>query len=96
MSTPNPQSSVDGASTTLDLHDIALLLNYERVSTEPRFRYTKLQETSLRVASSRLSELQIPAGTKHAFRELAWCLHAWIIPRRPRPARNPTCRRICS
>ena len=28
----------------LDLHDIALLLNYERVTTEPRFRHSKLRE----------------------------------------------------
>ncbi|KAJ7280310.1 hypothetical protein C8J57DRAFT_1175036 [Mycena rebaudengoi] len=28
----------------LDLHDIALLLNYERASTEPRFRHAKLRE----------------------------------------------------
>ena len=28
----------------LDLHDIGLLLNYERVTTEPRFRHSKLRE----------------------------------------------------
>ncbi|PPQ79602.1 hypothetical protein CVT25_003482 [Psilocybe cyanescens] len=28
----------------LDLHDVALLLNYERASTEPRFRHAKLRE----------------------------------------------------
>ena len=30
----------------LDLHDIALLLNYERGTTEPRFRNTKLHEVA--------------------------------------------------
>lgn len=30
----------------LDLHDISLLLNYERASTEPRFRHTKLREAT--------------------------------------------------
>ena len=30
----------------LDLHDISLLLNYERASTEPRFRHTKLREVT--------------------------------------------------
>ena len=30
----------------LDLHDISLLLNYERTSTEPRFRHTKLREVT--------------------------------------------------
>ncbi|KAF9475515.1 hypothetical protein BDN70DRAFT_956348 [Pholiota conissans] len=36
----------DGGET-LDLHDIALLLNYERASTEPRFRHAKLIEAVL-------------------------------------------------
>lgn len=31
-------------SEVFDLYDLALLLNYERASTEPRFRYTKLRE----------------------------------------------------
>ena len=30
----------------LELHDISLLLNYERASTEPRFRRTKLREVT--------------------------------------------------
>jgi hypothetical protein len=30
----------------LDLHDIAVLLNYERASTEPRFRHAKLREVA--------------------------------------------------
>jgi hypothetical protein len=30
----------------LDLYDIAVLLNYERVTTEPRFRYTRLREVA--------------------------------------------------
>ena len=30
----------------LELHDISLLLNYERASTEPRFRHTKLREVT--------------------------------------------------
>jgi MYND finger len=30
----------------LDLHELAVLLNYERASTEPRFRYAKLREVS--------------------------------------------------
>ena len=30
----------------LELHDISLLLNYERASTEPRFRHTKLREAT--------------------------------------------------
>ncbi|KAH9487294.1 hypothetical protein JR316_0001364 [Psilocybe cubensis] len=33
-------------SDILDLHDIALLLNYERASTEPRFRHAKLREVT--------------------------------------------------
>jgi hypothetical protein len=32
------------ASKPLDLHEIATLLNYERYTTEPRFRYAKLRE----------------------------------------------------
>jgi hypothetical protein len=30
----------------LDLYDIAVLLNYERNTTEPRFRHTKLREVA--------------------------------------------------
>ncbi|KAF8907651.1 hypothetical protein CPB84DRAFT_1744561 [Gymnopilus junonius] len=30
----------------LDLHDISLLLNYERAATEPRFRHAKLREVA--------------------------------------------------
>jgi hypothetical protein len=30
----------------LDLYDIAVLLNYERNITEPRFRHTKLREVA--------------------------------------------------
>lgn len=30
----------------IDLYDIALLLNYERAATEPRFRHTKLREVA--------------------------------------------------
>ncbi|KAF9475516.1 hypothetical protein BDN70DRAFT_883624 [Pholiota conissans] len=41
MTTPSSNEN-----TVLDLHDIALLLNYERASTEPRFRYTKLREVA--------------------------------------------------
>lgn len=37
---------MDSEETILDLHDIALLLNYERGSTEPRFRHTKLREVA--------------------------------------------------
>jgi len=32
--------------TVLDLHDISLLLNYERTSTEPRFRHCRLREVT--------------------------------------------------
>jgi hypothetical protein len=34
----------DIANAPLDLYDIALLLNYERGTTDPRFRHTKLRE----------------------------------------------------
>ncbi|KAK7031164.1 hypothetical protein VNI00_013579 [Paramarasmius palmivorus] len=33
-------------STTMDLHDIALLLNYERATTETRYRGAKLREVA--------------------------------------------------
>ena len=39
------------AEENLDLFDIALLLNYERATTEPRFRSTKLREVALPGAS---------------------------------------------
>lgn len=32
----------------LDLHDLAVLVNYERATTEPRFRHAKLRECSIR------------------------------------------------
>lgn len=37
---------MDLEENILDLYDIALLLNYERASTEPRFRHTKLREVA--------------------------------------------------
>lgn len=40
--TPSPMSQ----KQPLELYDIALLLNYERASTEPRFRFTKLHEAT--------------------------------------------------
>ncbi|KAJ7259713.1 hypothetical protein C8J57DRAFT_1134971 [Mycena rebaudengoi] len=46
MATPATQFE-----TTLDLYDIALLLNYERGSTEPRFRHAKLRDVALASAS---------------------------------------------
>jgi len=47
-------------STTesLDLHDIALLLNYERASTEPRFRNVKLTEIAVGNDDAPFSTLQ--------------------------------------
>ncbi|KAF8972505.1 hypothetical protein BDZ97DRAFT_1692186 [Flammula alnicola] len=41
---PLPENKYE--DKVLDLHDVALLLNYERGSTEPRFRYTKLREVA--------------------------------------------------
>ena len=34
------------ASLVLDLHDIVVLLNFERVTTDPRFRHAKLREVT--------------------------------------------------
>lgn len=36
------------AEPFLDLHDLAVLVNYERATTEPRFRHAKLRECSIR------------------------------------------------
>ncbi|KAF8174728.1 hypothetical protein BJ912DRAFT_42847 [Pholiota molesta] len=49
--------------TVLDLHDIALLLNYERASTEPRFRYAKLREVA--PPGSDFKTVLIPAPEWH-------------------------------
>ncbi|KAF2829231.1 hypothetical protein CC86DRAFT_187080 [Ophiobolus disseminans] len=38
---------MDTTDEPLDLYDIAVLLNYERATTEPRFRHTKLREVAL-------------------------------------------------
>ncbi|KAJ7651850.1 hypothetical protein B0H17DRAFT_958247 [Mycena rosella] len=51
MSAPSPD--------ILDLYDLALLLNYERASAEPRFRYAKLREVAS--ASSPFKTVVIPA-----------------------------------
>jgi hypothetical protein len=39
-----PRNDAATADNPLDLYDIATLLNYERTTTEPRFRHTKLRE----------------------------------------------------
>ncbi|KAF8660885.1 hypothetical protein AX16_001544 [Volvariella volvacea WC 439] len=39
-------STTNQDSEPLDLYEIALLLNYERASTEPRFRHAKLREVA--------------------------------------------------
>ena len=44
----------------LDLYDIAVLLNYERNTTEPRFRYTKLREVALPGAKLETDALEDP------------------------------------
>ncbi|KDQ06107.1 hypothetical protein BOTBODRAFT_71096 [Botryobasidium botryosum FD-172 SS1] len=54
--------------TTLDLHDISALLNYERASTEPRFRGAKLREVAVnapfRTVAILLSEWSEPRENK--------------------------------
>ncbi|KAL3419316.1 hypothetical protein PVAG01_09538 [Phlyctema vagabunda] len=51
----------------LDLHDLALLLNYERASTEPRFRNAKLTDIA---ADDCLSDA--PFATFPDFKALGW------------------------
>lgn len=50
--------------TILDLHDIALLLNYERGSTEPRFRHTKLREVADSATNFRTIRILTPDWDK--------------------------------
>jgi len=45
---------------TLDLYELALLLNYERASTEPRFRYAKLRETASASSDFKTVLLDVP------------------------------------
>ncbi|KZT31514.1 hypothetical protein SISSUDRAFT_1056460 [Sistotremastrum suecicum HHB10207 ss-3] len=42
----SPDETNDMQGIILDLHDISLLLNYERGATEPRFRHAKLREVA--------------------------------------------------
>lgn len=44
----------------LDLYDIAVLLNYERATTEPRFRHTKLREVALPGSKPKTVALKAP------------------------------------
>jgi len=44
----------------LDLHDIAILLNYERASTEPRFRHAKLREVATETSPFKTIALTVP------------------------------------
>ncbi|CAA7267721.1 unnamed protein product [Cyclocybe aegerita] len=53
------------ADTVLDLYDIALLLNYERASTEPRFRHAKLREVAT-TGDFKTVRLLTPAWTEAA------------------------------
>lgn len=48
----------------LDLHDIALLLNYERATTDPRFRHAKLREVAARGADFQTIRLSARAWTE--------------------------------
>jgi len=47
-----------------DLHDISLLLNYERATTEPRLRYTKLREVVSGDADFKSIRLALPLWKK--------------------------------
>ncbi|KAJ8520459.1 hypothetical protein ONZ45_g2701 [Pleurotus djamor] len=49
-----------GDMSILDLHDIALLLNYERASTEPRFRGAKLREIANNRTNFQTILIQVP------------------------------------
>lgn len=51
------------SSEILDLYEIALLLNYERASTEPRFRYSKLREVA-----SQQSDFQTILAPSHIWK----------------------------
>ncbi|KAJ3785406.1 hypothetical protein GGU10DRAFT_387494 [Lentinula aff. detonsa] len=49
----------------LDLYEIALLLNYERTSSEPRFRYTKLREVASHELDFQTLQINTPIWTAH-------------------------------
>ncbi|KAF8816678.1 hypothetical protein BYT27DRAFT_7181530 [Phlegmacium glaucopus] len=49
---------------TLDLYDIALLLNYERASTEPRFRHTQLKEVADNITDFQIIKMVAPGWTE--------------------------------
>ncbi|KAJ3851809.1 hypothetical protein EV368DRAFT_42349 [Lentinula lateritia] len=50
---------------TIDLYDIALLLNYERASSEPRFRNSKLREVATHEFDFRSVMIKTPLWTAH-------------------------------
>lgn len=50
----------DYKNTVIDLHDISLLLTYERGTTEPRFRHAKLRELVLGPANFRTVRFLVP------------------------------------
>ncbi|KAJ3751257.1 hypothetical protein DFH05DRAFT_175024 [Lentinula detonsa] len=52
-------------SEILDLYEIALLLNYERTSSEPRFRYTKLLEVASHELDFQTLLINTPIWTAH-------------------------------
>ncbi|KAH8593939.1 hypothetical protein B0O99DRAFT_596037 [Bisporella sp. PMI_857] len=49
----------------LDLHDISLLLNYERAISDPKFKDTKLEEVAVSVGD-------VPFSTLPEFKALGW------------------------
>ncbi|KAF5312995.1 hypothetical protein D9619_003611 [Psilocybe cf. subviscida] len=50
----------------LELYDVALLLNYERGTTEPRFRHTKLREIATPGTNFRTVKIMAPEWTEAA------------------------------
>jgi len=54
----------DYEENVLDLHDVALLLNYERASAEPRFRHAKLREVARNGADFKTIKALTPEWTE--------------------------------
>lgn len=59
----------------LDLYDLAVLLNYERATTEPRFRHTKLREVAFPGSRPQIIAIGYPE------RDQGWIDNArtWVV-----------------
>ncbi|KAJ8463195.1 hypothetical protein ONZ45_g17670 [Pleurotus djamor] len=56
----------------LDLHDIALLLNFERASTEPRFRGAKLREIANNQTNFKTILIDVPEWDTRSLEKVAY------------------------